>query len=225
MSEAHLPVIRDENDKPLSDAAVHACHQAMRVFGFDPRGITVAEVANQILDNTKYDEWLKDRYEEKGEYEARRQNVNELVNSIAEFCRSDPRASIADYLQSISLYTGGDEARTENAVRLMSLHASKGLEFDVVYMIGVERGILPHERAMADRGERGLDEERRLWYVGVTRARKLLRVPWGEKRQGSFLRDKKARVKASMPGRFLLEAGVVNQRGKKGGLWSPRSRA
>ncbi|MDB5324102.1 MAG: pcrA, partial [Phycisphaerales bacterium] len=211
MSEAHLPVIRDENDKLLSDPAIRAAHEATRVFGFDIDGKTVAEIANEVLDRTKYDEWLKDRYEEKGEYEARKQNVNELVNSIAEFCRSEPRASIADYLQSISLYTGGDEMRTENAVRLMSLHASKGLEFDVVYMIGVEKGILPHEKAVGDRGERGLDEERRLCYVGFTRARKLLRVTWCEKRQDSFSRNKTARFKASLPSRFLMEAGLISE--------------
>jgi DNA helicase-2/ATP-dependent DNA helicase PcrA len=211
MSDSHLPVIRDENDKLLTDAAIRAAHEATRVFGFDIDGKTVAEIVNEALDRTKYDEWLKDRYEEKGEYEARRQNVNELVNSIAEFCRSEPRASIADYLQSISLYTSGDEARTENAVRLMSLHASKGLEFDVVYMIGVEKGILPHEKAIGDRGERGLDEERRLCYVGFTRARKLLRVTWCEKRQDSFSRNKTARFKASLPSRFLLEAGLISE--------------
>jgi len=211
INESHLPLVRDENDKPLSDAAVRACHEAMRVFGFDTHGLTVAEIANQILDNTKYDDWLKDRYEEKGEYESRRQNVNELVNSIADFCRSQPRASIADYLQSISLYTGGDEQRTDNAVRLMSLHASKGLEFDVVYMIGVEKGILPHEKAIADRAERGLDEERRLCYVGFTRAKKLLRVTWCEKRQDAFSRNKTARYKSSLPSRFLLEAGLVSE--------------
>jgi DNA helicase-2/ATP-dependent DNA helicase PcrA len=211
MSEEHLPVIRDEHDKTLSEAAIRACHEASRVFGFEVYGKTVAEIANQVLDNTRYDQWLKDRYEEKGEYESRRQNVNELVNSIADFCRSEPRASIADYLQSISLYTSGDENRTENAVRLMSLHASKGLEFDVVYMIGVEKGILPHEKAIADRAERGLDEERRLCYVGFTRARKMLRVTWCEKRQDSFSRNKTARFKTSLPSRFLMEAGLMTE--------------
>jgi DNA helicase-2/ATP-dependent DNA helicase PcrA len=216
MGDEQLPLVRDEHDKPLSEAAGRACREARRVFGFDPYGMTVAEVANRVLDNTRYDEWLKVRYEEKGEYESRRQNVNELVNSIAEFCRSEPRASIADYLQSISLYTSGDENRTENAVRLMSLHASKGLEFDVVYMIGVEKGILPHEKAIADRAERGLDEERRLCYVGFTRARKVLRVTWCEKRQDSFTRNKTARFKTSLPSRFLMEAGLITEEEYKG---------
>jgi DNA helicase-2/ATP-dependent DNA helicase PcrA len=218
MSDAHLPLIRDENDKALSESAIRAGHEARRVFGFDWRGMTVAEVAVRVLELTRYDEWLKDRYEEKQEYDARRQNVNELVNSIADFCRGDPRASIAEYLQSISLYTDGDEQRTENAVRLMSLHASKGLEFDVVYMIGVESGILPHEKAVKDRSDRGLDEERRLCYVGFTRAKKLLRVSWCERRQDSFARNKTARYKASMPSRFLIEAGLVSEEEYKAAL-------
>jgi DNA helicase-2/ATP-dependent DNA helicase PcrA len=218
MSDEHLPLIRDENDKPLTESAIRACHEARRVFGFDLDDLTVAQIANQVLDHTKYDDWLKDRYEEKNEYDARRQNVNELVNSIADFCRETPRASVADYLQSISLYTGGDEARTENAVRLMSLHASKGLEFDVVYMIGVESGILPHEKAVADRADRGLDEERRLCYVGFTRARKILRVSWCEKRQDSFTRNSTARYKPSMPSRFLIEAGLVTEDDYKAAL-------
>ena len=91
----------------------------------------------------------------------------------------------------------------------MSLHASKGLEFDVVYMIGVEHGILPHEKAVIDRGEDGLEEERRLCYVGFTRARKLLRVTWCQTRQDVFARSKGAKFKPCMPSRFLLEAGLM----------------
>jgi DNA helicase-2/ATP-dependent DNA helicase PcrA len=100
----------------------------------------------------------------------------------------------------------------------MSLHASKGLEFDLVYMIGVEAGILPHEKAVKDRSDRGLDEERRLCYVGFTRAKKLLRVSWCERRQDSFARNKTARYKASMPSRFLIEAGLVSEEEYKAAL-------
>jgi DNA helicase-2/ATP-dependent DNA helicase PcrA len=203
--------IRDENDKPLSDAARRACDEALGVFCFDLSGRSVADVAMEVLSRTNYDAWLKDKYEEKGEYENRQRNVNELVNSIAEFSRTSPRASIADYLQSISLYSDGDRSHDDNAVRLMSLHASKGLEFDVVYMIGVEHGILPHEKAVIDRGDRGLEEERRLCYVGFTRARKLLRVTWCQARQDVFNRSKTARYKPSVPSRFLLEARLMTK--------------
>jgi DNA helicase II / ATP-dependent DNA helicase PcrA len=211
MDEARLHQIRDDHDKPLTEPAINALRAARQVFGFDLTGRTVASIVNEVLDRSRYDDWLKEKYEQKDEYEDRRRNVNELVNSIAQFCRVSPRASVADYLQSISLYTDGDHGQDENAVRLMSLHASKGLEFDVVYMIGVEHGILPHEKAVKDRGDRGVAEERRLCYVGFTRARKVLRVTWCQTRQDSFSRGKAARFVASRPSRFLLEAGLMTK--------------
>ena len=209
MEENLLSEITDESGKPLGEAALKACREAREIFGFEPAGMSVGQVVTEILRRTKYDDWLKDKYEEKGEYEARNRNVNELVNSITEFSVNSPRASIADYLQSISLYTDHDGQRDDNGVRLMSLHASKGLEFDIVYMIGVEHGILPHEKAIKDRAERGLEEERRLCYVGFTRARKMLRVTWCEQRQDTFARSATARFKPGVPSRFLLEAGLM----------------
>ncbi len=128
--------IFDEGGKGLSESAQKAVAEARQIFGLPIGGRSVWAVVIDVLARTKYDDWLKDRYEEKGEYEARRQNVNELTNSIADFCKRAPRASVGDYLQSISLYTDGDHTKDDNAVRLMSLHASKGLEFDVVFLIG-----------------------------------------------------------------------------------------
>jgi DNA helicase-2/ATP-dependent DNA helicase PcrA len=202
--------IRDENGKPLADAAVKALRETLAVFDVPLRNRSVAEIVNDLLNRTRYDDWLKDRYAEKGEYDDRRRNVNELVNSIAEYCQTNPKADIADYLESIALYTDADQSKDDNAVRLMSLHASKGLEFDVVYLIGVEHGILPHEKAVKDRKEAGLEEERRLCYVGFTRARKLLRVTWCRQRQDVFSRGPTARFKPSAPSRFIMEAGLMS---------------
>jgi DNA helicase-2/ATP-dependent DNA helicase PcrA len=202
--------IRDDNEKPLPDAALRACRDGVRIFDVDPTGRSVLEVTRQLLGNTRYEDWLKDKYEEKDEFDARRQNVQELVNSIADFCRSSPRATIADYLQSISLYTEAEAVQDNNAVRLMSLHASKGLEFDVVYMVGVEHNILPHEKAVKDRGQAGLEEERRLCYVGITRARKILRITWCAQRQDTFSRGKGAKYRNSIPSKFLYEAGLMS---------------
>ena len=203
--------VRDEQDRPLSDAARRACDDALSIFCFDTDGLSVSDVALEVLSRTGYDKWLKEKYEEKNEYESRQRNVTELTNSIADFCAENRKATIGDYLQSISLYTGGDGQKDDNAVRLMSLHASKGLEFDVVYMIGVEHGILPHEKAVKDNGELGLEEERRLCYVGFTRARKLLRVMWCRQRQDTFARSRTAKFKMSRPSRFLLESGLMSQ--------------
>jgi DNA helicase-2/ATP-dependent DNA helicase PcrA len=202
--------VRDESGKPLSDAALAACRGALEVFGQPVAEKSVERIAGELLERTRYDEWLKEKYEAREQYEERRRNVHELLNAIADFGRANPRAGIADYLQSIALYTEADTVRDDNAVRLMSLHASKGLEFDVVYMIGVEQGILPHEKAVKDRGERGLEEERRLCYVGFTRARKVLRVTWCGQRQDVYARDKAARYRPSLPSRFLVEAGLLS---------------
>jgi DNA helicase-2/ATP-dependent DNA helicase PcrA len=202
--------VRDEQDRPLADAARRACDEVLGIFCIDTAGMTVHEVVLEVLARTNYDKWLKEKYEEKNEYESRQRNLTELTNSIADFCNENRKATIADYLQSISLYTGGDGGKDDNAVRLMSLHASKGLEFDVVYMIGVEHGILPHEKAVKDNGEAGLEEERRLCYVGLTRARKLLRVTWCRHRQDVFARSKTAKFKASRPSRFLTECGLMS---------------
>jgi DNA helicase-2/ATP-dependent DNA helicase PcrA len=208
MQDRNLEFIRDENEKPLSDAALRACRETRHIFAIDPRA-SVAQVALDLVSRSRYDDWLKDRYDDKGDYEDRARNVNELLNSIAEYARHNPHSHIGDYLESISLYTDKDDQKAENAVRLMSLHASKGLEFDVVYMIGLEHGILPHEKAVADRGEKGLDEERRLCYVGFTRARKILRVTWCAKRQDVYARAKAARFKPAVPSQFLVEAGLM----------------
>lgn len=203
--------IRDENGKPLSESALGALRDTLAIFDLSLQRKTVADIANEILNRTRYDQWLKERYEKSSEYEARRANVNELINSMAEFCQTNPWADIADYLESISLYTDADRSKEDdNAVRLMSLHASKGLEFNVVYMIGVEHGILPHEKALKDRGDRALEEERRLCYVGFTRARKLLRVTWCKQRQDVFSRGPTAKFKPGQPSRFLLEAGLLS---------------
>ena len=208
MDDSRHP-ITDDAGKPLSDAGVRAIREARSIFDIPLAGHSVHKIVDEALRRTHYDEYLKDRYEDTGDYEDRRRNVGELVNSIAQFCRSNPRATIADYLQSISLYTEADEAQDDNAVRLMSLHASKGLEFDVVYMIGVEQGILPHQKAIEDRGDRGNDEERRLCYVGFTRARKILRVTWCQSRQDTFARAKTAKFRPTTPSKFLVEAGLM----------------
>jgi DNA helicase-2/ATP-dependent DNA helicase PcrA len=91
----------------------------------------------------------------------------------AEFEQRNPEGILADFLEQVSLVSEQDEYDEEDsAVTLMTLHNAKGLEFDVVFMVGMEDGVFPHYRSMGDAGE--LEEERRLAYVGITRARRRL---------------------------------------------------
>jgi len=102
-------------------------------------------------------------------------NVQELINAAAEYDRqhADGSGSLEDWLQQIALVSDVDAMDPERgAVTLMTLHAAKGLEFDAVFVIGVEEGLLPHERSQKARG--GIEEERRLCFVGMTRARREL---------------------------------------------------
>jgi len=107
---------------------------------------------------------------EEREDQARSENLQELVNSAREFERSNAEgAGIAEYLDTVSLATNEEVAQSGGAVTLSTLHAAKGLEFPVVYVVGLEEGYLPHGQSAEDPEE--LEEERRLLYVGMTRAR------------------------------------------------------
>jgi ATP-dependent DNA helicase UvrD/PcrA len=101
------------------------------------------------------------------------ENLKELVGVAREFEARQPDGSLADFLEQIALVSEQDEYDEDDpAVTLMTLHNAKGLEFDVVFMVGMEDGVFPHYRSMGDPAQ--LEEERRLAYVGITRARRRL---------------------------------------------------
>ena len=101
------------------------------------------------------------------------ENIQEFMNIANEFQDLNPEQGIEEFLESISLMTDTDNlSDEEEKLTLITLHQSKGLEFPVVFMIGMEEGLLPHSRSMED--EQEMEEERRLCYVGMTRAKQIL---------------------------------------------------
>jgi len=127
------------------------------------------EVIRRLLTLSGYHTYLED--DAKGSGEDRLANVDELVSAAREFDREHPGATVVEFLEDISLSSAVDRWNAEaGAVTLMTLHAAKGLEFPAVFIIGLEQGILPHSRASNSDSE--LEEERRLLFVGITRARK-----------------------------------------------------
>lgn len=130
------------------------------------------------------------------------ENINELINSAARYDQEAEEPSLTDYLQSIALYSDTDAYEAESGtVSLMTLHAAKGLEFNNVFIIGLEEGLLPHERSLHGDDEE-LEEERRLFFVGITRAKKNLLVTFARHRTtfGQSLRK--------TPSQFLYETGI-----------------
>ncbi|MHC5541961.1 ATP-dependent helicase, partial [Singulisphaera rosea] len=135
------------------------------------RDHSAEEVSRKILVLTGYRDHLAE--DSKGGGEERLANIDELISAAREFDREHPGASVIDFMEEISLASAVDRWKDEEgAVTLMTLHAAKGLEFPVAFIVGLEQGILPHSRANDDVKE--LEEERRLLFVGITRAEREL---------------------------------------------------
>ncbi len=152
-------------------------------------------IAEQIISRSGY----KDMLSESNEFE-RLENVKELLNDIADFSQSFPQSGLDEYLQIISLYTDREVNAQEDAVKLMTIHAAKGLEYEVVFVCGMNEGVFPSDRTLEE-GIKGLEEERRLAYVAYTRAKKHL-----------YLSDSKGHSyvlgKVKTTSRFVEEIGL-----------------
>ena len=156
-----------------------------------------AELAEMVLDESGYTEmWQNDK---SADAPGRLENLKELVRSMDAF------GSLAEFLEHVSLIMDADNATAgEERVNLMTLHAAKGLEFDTVFLPGWEEGLFPHQRALDESGRAGLEEERRLAYVGLTRARHRVRISFAQNRRIHAL------WQSSIPSRFLDELPEAN---------------
>ncbi|MGH9459951.1 MAG: ATP-dependent helicase [Vicinamibacteria bacterium] len=131
------------------------------------------------------------------EAEARLENLDELVTAAIDYQERETEPSLAGFLDSVSLLTDLDTVREESPCLLMTLHSAKGLEFDAVFLTGLEEGLFPHFRSAGDR--KAIEEERRLCYVGMTRARTQLVLTYALSRRTAL--EKEGRT----PSRFLDE--------------------
>jgi DNA helicase-2/ATP-dependent DNA helicase PcrA len=159
---------------------------------------SVLDVLDAVLDRTGYARFLQDGTEEGDERSA---NVQELRNKAQSYDELAPENALAAFLEDVSLVQDVDQLEEDgsdgDAVTLITLHAAKGLEFPYVFLIGVEEGVLPHQRSIDD--ERQLEEERRLFYVGITRAMRGLYLV------RAFRRTTYGNSSANTPSRFLLD--------------------
>jgi DNA helicase-2/ATP-dependent DNA helicase PcrA len=149
-----------------------------------------------VLDETGYMGMLKDR--NAPEDVARIENLEELVRAVAEGLENGE--SFSDFLDAAALVSDADTFEGKPGVTLITLHSTKGLEFDHVFLTGMEEGISPHSRALNE--EKGIEEERRLVYVGMTRARKSLTLTRAVYRR---IFGNEQQLRASLPSRFLAE--------------------
>jgi DNA helicase-2/ATP-dependent DNA helicase PcrA len=153
--------------------------------------IPASDLAAVILDESHYTEmWQHDT---SPEAPGRLDNLKELVNGLQEF------ENLQGFLEHVSLVMDNEENSTDQKVNLMTLHAAKGLEFDTVFLPGWEEGLFPSQRTMDESGLTGLEEERRLAYVGITRARHEARISYAANRRIYN------QWQNALPSRFLAE--------------------
>lgn len=151
----------------------------------------VAELTEVILHESGYVAMWQ---AQKGaESEGRVENIKELLGALADF------SSLDEFLDHVSLVMDKDKVGTTRMVNIMTLHAAKGLEFDTVFLPGWEHGLFPHQRALDDNGSEGLEEERRLAYVGITRAKNHAYITFATRRRIY------GRYQHSIPSRFIAE--------------------
>ncbi len=160
-------------------------------------------LAAEWLRHVNYESELQRHYPDEAERQSRWGNVEQVINALAQYEQEEKSASLIDFLHELAINTRDFDTDKErelkrDAVMLLTYHSAKGLEFPHVYMVGMEEGILPHARSIKD-GDRAIEEERRLCYVGITRAQEMLvltlplsRMKWGKARD-------------TQPSRFLYE--------------------
>ena len=159
---------------------------------------SITQLIDQILKETGYRDYLKEEDEER--YEDRLQNIEELTNRAGEFEEMSPDPSLIAFMEELALVAAIDNFEEEaDAVSLMTLHSAKGLEFPVVFMAGMEDGVFPGFMSITSEDDDDMEEERRLCYVGITRAQKRLHMTHAKSRRVHGMEQ------LSKPSRFLLE--------------------
>ena len=193
----------------------------------------LAEITRRLLKEIDYESEIVKQYKEQVQQDVRKNVLEEFVNSIGQYVEKETEPTLSGFLESTALMdreeqSDKDEQLSDNSVRLMTLHSAKGLEFPRVYLVGMEEGILPHKRSIESGLEKDIAEERRLAYVGVTRAmdhltltRAASRMKWGKRRDSVCSRFLFEMQKD--PGLELQQEVITGDSGARSRLMSPQS--
>jgi DNA helicase-2/ATP-dependent DNA helicase PcrA len=196
LSDAAAAVVETDELKPKARSSLRALLDSFVRWRAQSQVMPHTELAEIVLDESGYTEmWQKDR---SADAAGRLENLKELVRSMEEF------ENLQGFLEHISLVMDRDSGADADAVSLMTLHSAKGLDFDNVFLPGWEEGLFPHQRALDEQGRAGLEEERRLAHVGLTRARRRAKLYFATNRRirGTW--------STTIPSRFLDELPAAN---------------
>ena len=169
------------------------------------KGINHVKLLQLILDESGYSAKLKSKKDL--ENENRLENIKELLSAMKEF------DNLESFLEHVSLATSIDQDWEGEKINMMTMHSSKGLEFDVVFLPGWEEGLFPHQKSIEEKGQNGLEEERRLAYVGITRARTKVIISFSMNRfyQGDWIDSIASRFINELPEKNLEKNSFYDQ--------------
>ncbi len=194
LEDSAKKMIQSNLIKPKPKIGLNSILSLLDKWRFDLRKkINHVKLLQLILDESGYSQMLKDKKDI--ENENRLENIKELLNAMKEF------DNLESFLEHVALATSIDQDWEGQKVNLMTMHSSKGLEFDVVFLPGWEEGLFPHQKSMEEKGQSGLEEERRLAYVGITRAKKIAHVSFSMNRfyQGDWIDSISSRFIDELP--------------------------
>ena len=161
-----------------------------------------------VLDESGYSAMLKNKKDL--ENENRLENIKELLSAMKEF------DNLESFLDHVSLATSIDQDWEGQKINMMTMHAAKGLEFDVVFLPGWEEGLFPHQKSIEEKGQNGLEEERRLAYVGITRAKRKIIISFSLNRfyQGDWIDSIASRFIEELPEKYLEKNSFFDEKSK-----------
>ena len=193
LEDASLKMIETNKIKPKAKIGLLRILTLITKWRKDLSTKKHVEVMQIILDESGYSEMLKNKKDI--ESEGRLENIKELLRGLREF------ENLESFLEHVALATSIDEDWKGEKINLMTMHAAKGLEFDVVFLPGWEEGLFPHQKSLEEKGDAALEEERRLAYVGITRAKKQAYISFSMNRfyQGKWIENLVSRFVEELP--------------------------
>ncbi len=198
LEKASIKMLEQNLIKPKAKVGLNFFLQALNKWRNDLliKKISHIKLLQIVLDESGYSGMLKNKKDL--DNENRLENIKELLSAMKEF------DNLESFLEHVSLATSIDQEWDGEKINMMTMHASKGLEFDVVFLPGWEEGLFPHQKSIEEKGQNGLEEERRLAYVGITRAKKKAIISFSMNRfyQGDWI--------DSMASRFINELPEQN---------------
>ena len=170
------------------------------------KNVNHIKLLQTILDESGYSAMLKNKKDL--DNENRLENIKELLSAMKEF------ENLENFLEHVSLATSIDQDWDGQKINMMTMHAAKGLEFDVIFLPGWEEGLFPHQKSIEEKGQNGLEEERRLAYVGITRAKKFVNISFSMNRfyQGDWIDSLASRFIDELPEEYLEKNSFFNEK-------------